>query len=114
MKYNEELQKAGVLLALEGLQLSAKGARITFRGGKPLVTDGPFTETKEIIGGYWLIQVESKEEALEWAKRCPAADDEMIELRQVLEMSDFPEEIVEATKDSAAVVSAGLAQAKVA
>jgi hypothetical protein len=89
MKYNEELTRAGVLLALDGLHPSAKGASIGFKKGKPVVTDGPFTEAKEIVGGYWMIQVKSKEEAIEWAKRCPAADDERIELRQVFEMSDF-------------------------
>ena len=96
MKYNEDLQKAGVLLALEGLHPSSKGARIKFSGGKRTVTDGPFTETKEVIGGFWLIQVKSKEEAIEWASRCPAADGEVIEVRQVQELSDFPPEIREA------------------
>jgi hypothetical protein len=89
MKYNEELSKAGVLLALDGLQPTSKGARVRFKGGKPTVSDGPFAEAKELVGGYWLIQVRSKEEALEWVKRCPASDDEMIELRQIYEMSDF-------------------------
>ncbi len=88
-KYNEELTKAGVLLGLDGLQPSAKGARVTFSGGKPTVVDGPFTEAKELLGGYWMIQVKSKEEAVEWARRCPASDDEMIELRRVYELSDF-------------------------
>jgi hypothetical protein len=94
MKYNEELQKAGVLLALEGLQPSSKGARISFQGGKHTVTDGPFTEAKEVIGGFWLIQVKSKEEAVEWASRCPAGDGEAIEVRQVYELSDFPPEVL--------------------
>jgi hypothetical protein len=89
MKYNEELQKAGVLLALDGLHPTAKGARITFEGGKRTVTQGPFTELKEIVGGYWLIQVKSKEEAIAWASRCPVNDGETIELRQIFEMSDF-------------------------
>ena len=88
-KYNEELAKAGVLLALDGLQPTSKGARIAFKGGRPTVTDGPFTEAKEVVGGYWLIQVKSREEAIEWAKRCPASDAEFIEVRQVFEMSDF-------------------------
>src|SRR3954454_9773221 len=74
MKYNEDLQKAGALLALDGLHPSSKGARITFQGGKRIVNDGPFAEAKEVIGGYWMIQVKSKEEAIEWAKRCPCAD----------------------------------------
>jgi hypothetical protein len=93
MKYNEELTKAGVLLALDGLQPSSKGARLRFSGGKSTVTDGPFTEAKEIIGGYWLWQVRSKEEAIEWAKRCPAAEGDVLELRQVFELSDFGPEV---------------------
>jgi hypothetical protein len=96
MKYNEALQKAGVLLALDGLHPPAMGARVTFSGGKPKVTDGPFTEAKEVIGGYWMIQVKSKEEAVEWASRCPASDNETIELRQVMEMSEFPPDVQEA------------------
>jgi len=100
MKYNEELQKAGVLLALDGLHPTAKGARVSFRGGRPLVTDGPFAEAKEVIGGYWMIQVKSKEEAVEWAKRVPAEDDNVIELRQVYDASDFPADVV--TPDIAA------------
>src|SRR5712664_824962 len=96
MKYNEALQKAGVLLALEGLHPPSMGARVSFSGGKPLVTDGPFAEAKEVIGGYWMIQVKSKEEAVEWASRCPASDNEVIELRQVQEMSDFPADVQEA------------------
>jgi hypothetical protein len=87
--YNDELNKAGVLLALDGLQPASKGARVSFAGGKPSVTDGPFTEAKELIGGYWLIQARSKEEAVEWATRCPAYDGDVIEVRQVFEMSDF-------------------------
>ncbi|HEY8038435.1 MAG TPA: YciI family protein [Polyangiaceae bacterium] len=89
MKFNEELQKAGVLLALDGLQPSAKGARVRFPGGKPVVSDGPFTESKELVGGYWLIQVKSREEAIEWVKRCPCDGGEMVEIRQVFEMADF-------------------------
>lgn len=89
MKYNEELAKAGVLLALDGLQPSAKGARIRSSGGKRTIVDGPFSEAKELIGGYWLLQVRSRDEALAWASRVPLADDEMIELRQVYELSDF-------------------------
>jgi hypothetical protein len=93
LRYNEELVRAGVLLAGDGLQPSAKGARIRSAGGRRTVTDGPFTETKELLGGYWLIQVRSREEAIEWATRIPLADDEMLELRQVYELSDFPAEI---------------------
>ena len=90
MKYNESLQKAGVLLALDGLHPPSMGARISFPGGKPTVTDGPFAEAKEVIGGYWMIQVKSREEAIEWAKRCPGSENETIELRQVQEFADFP------------------------
>jgi hypothetical protein len=96
MKYNEALQKAGVLLALDGLHPPSTGARVTFSGGKAKVTDGPFSEAKEVIGGYWMIQVKSKEEAVEWASRCPGSDNETIELRQVQEMADFPADIQEA------------------
>jgi len=92
-KYNEELAKAGALIALDGLQPSSKGARISFTGGKRIVTDGPFIETKEVVGGYWMIQVNSKEEAIGWAKRCPARDGDAIEIRQVFEMSDFPADV---------------------
>ena len=96
MKYNEELQKAGVLLALEGLHPPSMGARVSFAGGKPKVTDGPFIETKEVLGGYWMIKVNSKQEAIEWASRCPGSDNEVIEIRQVQEMSDFPADVQEA------------------
>jgi hypothetical protein len=93
MKYNEELRKAGVLLALEGLHPASMGARISFAEGKPKVTDGPFAEATEVLGGYWMIQVKSKEEAIQWACRCPASANETIEIRQVLEMTDFPTEL---------------------
>jgi hypothetical protein len=96
MKYNESLQKAGVLLALDGLHPPSMGARVSFSGGKAKVTDGPFPEAKEVVGGYWLIQVKSKAEAVEWASRCPASDDEMIEVRQVQELSDFPPDVQKA------------------
>src|SRR5882672_925682 len=96
MKYNETLQKAGVLLALDGLHPPSMGARVSFAGGKPKVTDGPFAEAKEVLGGYWMIQVKSKAEAIEWASRCPAGDNEVIEIRQVQEFSDFPADVQEA------------------
>jgi len=98
MKYNESLQKAGILLALDGLHPPSMGARVRFPGGKATVTDGPFPEAKEIVGGYWMIQVKSKDEAIEWAKRCPGSENEMIELRQVQDMSDFPPEIQKAAE----------------
>jgi hypothetical protein len=85
MKYNESLQKAGVLLALDGLHPPSTGARVSFREGSPTVVDGPFAEANEALGGYWMIQVKSKEEAIEWAKRCPASMNEVIEIRQVQE-----------------------------
>ncbi len=93
MRYNESLQKAGVLLALDGLHPPSMGVRVSFSGGKPSVTDGPFAEAKEVVGGYWMIQVKSKEEAVEWASRCPASDNEVIEVRQVQEFSDFPADV---------------------
>ena len=94
-KFNEELAKAGVLLAAEGLQSSAKGARVRFSGTKRTVIDGPFAETKELIAGFWLWQVKSKAEAIEWVKRCPNPfrGESEIEIRQVFEASDFPPEI---------------------
>jgi hypothetical protein len=90
-KFNEELVKAGVMLAGEGLQPSSKGARVRFSGGKRTVIDGPFPETKELIAGYWLWKVKSKEEAIEWVKRCPNPHegDSEIEIRQVFEADDF-------------------------
>jgi hypothetical protein len=96
MKYNESLQKAGVLVTLDGLHPPSMGARVSFSGGKPQVTDGPFLETKEVLGGYWMIDVKSREEAVEWACRCPASDNEVIEVRQVQEWSDFPADVQEA------------------
>ena len=96
MKYNETLKKAGVLLSLDGLHPPSAGARVSFTGGKPTVTDGPFIEAKEVLGGYWMIQVKSREEAIEWAKRCPASSSEVIEIRQVQEVSDFPPDVQKA------------------
>jgi hypothetical protein len=93
MAYNEQLTKAGVLLALDGLHPSAKGARVALQGGRKTVTDGPFTEAKELIGGYWIIQASSKEEAVEWAKRCPMDEGNVIEVRQIAELEDFPEDV---------------------
>ncbi len=93
MRYNEALQKAGILVALDGLHPPSMGARVSFKGGKPLVTDGPFAEAKEVLGGYWMIRVGSRAEAIEWARKCPAGDNEIIEIRQVQEMEDFPEDV---------------------
>ena len=97
-QYNEALTKAGVLRGLDGLHPGAKGARVSFSGGKPKVTDGPFPEAKELVGGYWMIDVNSKAEAVEWASRCPAQDGDVIEVRQVFEAADFSPEIREAAK----------------
>ena len=106
-KYNEELVKAGVLLSMEGLHPSTKGARVKFSGAKRTVIDGPFTEAKELIAGFWLIQVKSKEEAIEWASRCPdvlgPGETAQIEIRQVFEMSDFPAELQEAAGNEPAM-----------
>ena len=93
MKYNEDLQKAGVLLSLDGLHPLSMGARVSFAGGKATVTDGPFVEVKEALGGYWMIRVNSKQEAIEWARRCPASGNEVIEIRQVQEFEDFPADV---------------------
>ena len=99
MKYNKELQAAGVLLDLNGLHPPSAGARVSFSGGKPKVTDGPFAEAKEVVGGYWMIQVKNREEAIEWAKRCPGTDNETIEIRRVQEMEDFPADVKKAVGD---------------
>ena len=96
VKYNEALKDAGVLITLDGLHPPSMGARVSFEGGKPLVIDGPFTEAKEVLGGYWMIDVASREEAIAWAKRCPAGANEVIEIRQVQEMADCPADVQEA------------------
>ena len=96
MKYNESLQRAGVLLSLEGLHPPSMGARVQFFRGKPTVTTGPFADAKEVLGGYWMIQAKSKEEAIEWASHCPASDNEIIEVRQVQEFSEFPADVQDA------------------
>src|SRR5450432_3752343 len=96
MKYNRALKDAGVLITLDGLHPPSMGARVSFAGGKPLVTDGPFTEVKEVLGGYWMIEVTSRKEAIAWATRCPASDNEVIEIRQVQEMADFPADVAAA------------------
>ncbi len=99
MKYNESLQQAGVLITLEGLHPPSMGAQVTFNGGKPKVTEGVSSDVEEVLGGYWMIQVNSKEEAIEWASRCPASDNETIKIRQVQEFEDFPEDIQEAAAE---------------
>ena len=99
-KYNAELSKAGVLLAMDGLHPPTDGTRISFHQGRPSAKDGPFAEAKEVVGGYWMIQVRSKEEAIQWASRCPASDGDVIELRQVFELSEFPEDVQRAISDA--------------
>ncbi|HEV7635118.1 MAG TPA: YciI family protein [Bradyrhizobium sp.] len=96
MKYNEALKDAGVLITLDGLHPPSAGARVSFATGKPVVTDGPFAEAKEVLGGYWMIDVKSREEAIAWATKCPASSNEVIEIRQVQEMSDFSPEVQQA------------------
>ncbi|MGH9746316.1 MAG: YciI family protein [Candidatus Acidiferrales bacterium] len=98
MEYNKSLQQAGVLLALDGLLPPSTGARISFSDGKATVTDGPFAESKEVVGGYWIIQVRSRDEAIEWAKRAPMSNNEIIEVRQIHEMADFPEDVQKAAE----------------
>jgi hypothetical protein len=93
MRYNEALKDAGVLITLDGLHPPATGARVSFASGTPVVTDGPFAESKEVLGGYWMIEVDSRAEAIAWAKKCPASANEIIEIRQVQEMADFPPEV---------------------
>ncbi|ORE86944.1 DGPFAETKE family protein [Oceanococcus atlanticus] len=91
--YNKALEEAGVLITLDGLHPPSMGARVSFSSGQASVTDGPFAEAKEVLGGYWMIEVSSREEAIEWARRCPARDNEVIEVRQVMDMDDFPPDI---------------------
>ena len=111
MEYNRSLQQAGVLLALDGLLPPSTGARISFSDGKATATDGPFPEAKEVIGGYWIIQVRSREEAIEWAKRAPMANNEIIEVRQIHEMGDFPEDVQKAAKGFEDLPNAAAAKA---
>lgn len=96
MRYNETLKEAGVLITLDGLHPPSMGARVSFPGGKPIVTDGPLTDSTEVLGGYWMIEVASLPEAIAWAKKCPASNNDVIEVRQVQEMADFPPEVQEA------------------
>jgi hypothetical protein len=92
-KYTDDMRKSGILLAAEGLHPNSKGKRISVANGKHVVTDGPFTEAKEVVAGFWMIQVRSEEEALEWANRCPLPECGILELRQIFETSDFPPEL---------------------
>jgi len=98
-RYNEELRKAGMLLALDGLRPPSDGGVVSFNDGKATITDGPFAEAKEVVGGYWLIQAHSKEEALEWASRCPG-ENCRVEVRRVFEMEDFPQDVQDAVSEN--------------
>jgi hypothetical protein len=105
MQYNRSLQEAGVLLTCDGLHPPSMGARVAFSKGKPIVTDGPFAEAKEVLGGYWMIRVNSRAEAIEWARKCPGGDNEVIEIRQVQEMEDFPADVQKAAEGFAQMQS---------
>lgn len=107
MRYNEALKDAGVLIALDGLHPPSTGARVSFRTGRPVVTDGPFTEAKEVLGGYWMIKVASREEAIAWASRCPASEDEIIEIRQVHDIGEYAEEFQQQLAGFAETKAAG-------
>jgi hypothetical protein len=98
MQYNKTLKEAGVLLALDGLHSPASGARLSFKGGQPTVTEGPFPDTTEALGGYWMLDLPSREAAIEWARKCPAAEGDILEIRQVFEIEEFPEDIQKAVK----------------
>lgn len=100
MKYNEQLAKAGALISLEGFHPPATAARVSFKGGRPAVTDGPFADSKEVLGGYWMIQVKSRQEAIDWARRVPAQEGDIVEVRQVFESEDFPEDVRKAAESS--------------
>jgi hypothetical protein len=108
MKFNEDLHAGGHLIALNGLLPPSHGARVSYRGGKPLVTDGPFAEAKEVVGGYWIVRMASKEEALDWARRIPAGEDDIVEVRPLMGLADFPDAVVEAAKAAAPNVSAAM------
>src|SRR5437667_10886915 len=99
MRYNEALRDAGVLITLDGLHPPSMGARVSFTTGKPVVNDGPFTESKEVLGGYWMIEVASREAAIEWARKCPDSANEIIEIRQRHDVTDYPEEMQRVTAD---------------
>ena len=100
MKFNEELSQAGLLVSLDGLQPPANGTRLAFSGGKAKVTDGPYIEAKELVGGYWMIQAKSKQDVVDWFKRCPAEDGDVLEVRPIFEMSDFPADVQKAADNA--------------
>jgi hypothetical protein len=105
MKFNKELQDAGALIALDGLHPPAAGGRVEYRGGKAFVSDMPLPEAKEVIGGYWIIRTASVEEAMDWARRCPAFDGDVIEVRRIQEMEDFSEESIGPSRELAQSIS---------
>lgn len=107
MSYNEELAKAGVLIALDGLHHPARGVRVAFSGGKTRVTEGSSAETKDVLGGYWMIQAGSMQEAVDWARRCPAEDGDVIEVRQVFEASDWPEDVRKVAQSETVLAALG-------
>jgi hypothetical protein len=111
-KFNEEMVKAGVMLAGEGLQPTSKGARLKFSGGKTTVVDGPFTESKELMAGFWIIQVKSKEEAIAWMKRAPFGDGVVLEIRQIFEAADFGAEFTPELREQEARLSAEIEKQK--
>ena len=111
MEFNKSLQKSGVLLALDGLLPPSTGARVSYTDGKATVTDGPFADAKEVIGGYWIIQVRSREEAIEWARRAPMSNNEIIEVRQIFEMGDFPADVKHAAEGFEELPNATVAKA---
>ncbi len=98
--YNVRLGEAGVLVALEGLHPPSNGARVSFRNKTPVVTDGPFTETREVLGGYWVIDVKDRAEAIEWARRIPANEGDIVEVRQIFDAADFSDEVKQAVQDA--------------
>jgi hypothetical protein len=100
-KFNAELQKAGAIVSLNGLHPLTKGARIRYAGGKPTVTDGPFVEAKEVVGGYWILEAKSKDQVVEWMKRCPAEAEDVIEIRPIFDLADLPVQVQQAAQKEA-------------
>lgn len=103
MAYNESMQKAGILISCDGLHPPSMGARVSFPRRKPKVVDGPFAETKEVLGGYWIIDVPSRADAIEWATRCPGSENEVIEVRQIQEIADYPPDVQALTAEMASM-----------
>lgn len=110
MKFNEDLAKSGALISLDGLHPPVEGAHVSFPDGRPIVTEGPFADSRETVGGYWIIEAKSRDEAIEWAKRAPADEGDVIEVRRIFEMSDFPEDVRKAADSP--TVAAGIEKRK--